>query len=229
MAEFTRAIQQQDTVVTVSDTSRIQGGSVGDTLNIDTVIKLTSPEAETVTLVLPTITGDPQKAYLRTIGEVDNRQEFESPIDLEQFDAMTDEQRKKLEEQINALKQQWDLIKEEANQVALSTIDLVAGSQELKFFMQKEIIPSTTPEGEIFEFSFIAPQSNFSVTQGQFNMSVIIILPRGATIYGEPLAISPEGIPAPVLEYNSKIAGVGRHVIQYSMQYDPIFTIRYKY
>jgi hypothetical protein len=160
---------------------------------------------------------------------VDNRQEFESPIDLEQFDAMSDEQRKKLEDQINALKQQWDLIKEEANQVTLSTIDLIAGSQELKFFMQKEIIPAVTPEGEIFEFSFIAPQSNFSVTQGQFNMSVIIILPRGATIYGEPLAISPEGIPAPVLEYNSKIAGVGRHIIQYSMQYDPIFTIRYKY
>ncbi|PEZ71480.1 hypothetical protein CN380_26550 [Bacillus sp. AFS017274] len=41
-------------------------------------------------------------------------------------------------------------------------------------------------------FNLIAPQSNFTVTQGRFTMSVIIILPRGAQLHGEPLAISPE-------------------------------------
>ncbi|MGE7595629.1 hypothetical protein ACQKMY_20945 [Peribacillus frigoritolerans] len=229
MAEFTRAIQKQDTIVTVSDTSRIQGGHGGDTVNIDTVITLTNPEAQAITLVLPTITGDSQNAYLRTLGEVENRQEFQSPIDLEQLDAISEEKRKKLKEQIESLKQQWGVIKEEANQVVLSTINLEAGSQELKFFMQGEITPTVTSEGEIFEFSFIAPQSNFTVTQGRFTMSVIIILPRGAQLHGEPLAISPEGIPSPVLEYSAITPNVDRHILQYSMQYDPIFTIRYKY
>ncbi|MGA6840609.1 hypothetical protein [Priestia megaterium] len=229
MSEFTRAIQKQDTVVTVSDTSRIPGGNTGDIVNVDTVITLTNPEAQEITLVLPTITGDPEKAYLRTIGEVENRQEFQSPVDLEQLDAMPEEQRKKLEEKIDILRQQWNLTKEEANKVALSTINLEAGSQELKFFMQKEITPTVTSEGETFEFSFIAPQSNFSVNQGRFTMSVIIILPKGASLYGDPVSISPEGIPAPVLESSNKTPNVDRHILQYSMQYDPIFTIRYRY
>ncbi|MFD6210357.1 MULTISPECIES: hypothetical protein [unclassified Peribacillus] len=60
-------------------------------------------------------------------------------------------------------------------------------------------------------------------------MSVIIILPIGAQLHGETLAISPEGIPSPVLEYSDKTPNVDRHILQYSMQYDPIFTIRYKY
>ncbi|MHC0036903.1 hypothetical protein [Pseudoneobacillus sp. C159] len=229
MSEFTRAIQKQDTIVTINDTSRIQGGNVGDIVNIDTVINLTNPETQDITLVLPIITGDPQRAYLRTLSEIENRQEFQSPVDLEQLDTIPEEQRRQLEEKIEALRQQWNLAKEEANMVAPSTIKLEAGSQELKFFMQKEITPTVTSEGEIFEFSFIAPQSNFRVTEGRFTMSVIIILPRGASLYGEPSAISPEGVPSPVLEYSGKTQNVERHILQYSMQYDPIFTIRYKY
>jgi hypothetical protein len=230
MVEFTRAIQKQDTVVTVSDTSRIQGGNAGDIVNIDTVISLNSPEPQEITLVLPTITGDSQKAYLRTLGEVENRQEFQSPVDLEQLEVMPEEQRKKLEVKIETLRQQFNEFKEEANKVSLSTIKIDAGSQELKFFMQKEITPITSPEGEqIFELSFIAPQSNFNVNQGRFDMTVIVILPKGASLYGEPVAISPDGIPQPKLEYTGKTDNINRHILQYSMQYDPIFTIRYKY
>jgi hypothetical protein len=230
MVEFTRAIQKQDTVVTVNDTSRIQGGTAGDIVNVDTVISLISPEPQEITLVLPTITGDMQKAYLRTLGEVENRQEFQSPVDLEQLEVMPEEQRKILEQKIEALRQQWDETHDDANKVSLSTIKIEAGSQELKFFMQKEIKPITTPEGEpIFELSFVAPQSNFSVNQGRFDMTVIIILPKGASLYGEPITVSPEGIPQPLLEYTGKTERINRHILQYSMQYDPIFTIRYKY
>lgn len=230
MAEFNRGIQKQDTIVTISDTSRIAGGNAGDIVNIDTVINLTTPESQDITLVLPIITGNPEKAYLRTLNEVENRQEFQSPVDLEQLDTLPEEQRRKLEEKIEILRQQWNLTKEEAGKVAASTIKLDAGSQELKFFLQKEISPTVTPEGEeIFELSFIAPQSNFSVNEGRFTMTVVIILPRGASLHGEPVAISPEGIPTPVLEYSGITQNIERHILQYSMQYDPIFTIRYKY
>lgn len=231
MAEFTRGIQKQDTVVTVSDTSRITGGSTGDIVNIDTVISLIAPEQQEITLVLPTITGDAQQAYLRTLGEIDNKQVFQSPVDLEQLQVISEEQRKNLQQQIEAVNQQWNIIKEEANKVALSTIKLEAGSQELKFFMQKEIMPTTANPGEppIFELSFIAPQSNFTVNQGRVNMSVIIILPKGATLVGEPVVVSPPGVPVPTLASNKKENGVDRQILQYYMQHDPVFTIRYRY
>lgn len=58
--------------------------------------------------------------------------------------------------------------------------------------MQKEITPTATPEGDIFEFSFIYSRNNFSFNQRRSTMSVIIILPRGAQLHGKPLAISPE-------------------------------------
>lgn len=222
MAEFVRAINKQDTVVTISDTSRIQGGNVGDTVSIDTVISLNSPEPQEITLVLPSISGDSQKAYLRTLQEIENRQEFQSPVDLEQLDAMTEEQRKEIEGLIAANKEQWELIKEKTNQVSLNTVNLEAGSQELKFFLQKEI----NPRDGIYELSFIAPQSNFSVNQSPFTMSVIIILPRDAKLISQEV-VSPDGLPS--AELRSSDTQVNRHILQYWMQYDPIFTIRYQY
>ena len=48
----------------------------GDLVNIDTVVHLTNPEPQEITLVLPSISGDPQKAYIRTMDEVENRQDF---------------------------------------------------------------------------------------------------------------------------------------------------------
>lgn len=231
MAEYSRGIQKQDTVVTISDTSKITGGNKGDTVYMDTVISLVSPEQQEITLVLPTITGDAQKAYLRTLGEVENKQEFQSPVDLEQLDSMPEETRKTLEQQIETLRQQWNKTKEEANKVTLSTIKIEPGSQELKFFMQKEIIPITTNAGEppIFELSFIAPQSNFNVTQGRVEVTVIIILPKGATLVGDPVVVSPPGVQQPTLVSNEKKDGVNRQILQYFMQHDPVFTIRYQY
>jgi hypothetical protein len=228
MTEFSRAISRQDTVVTVSDTSRIRGGKVGDFVNIDTVISLSSPEPKEITLVLPTITNNPQHAYLRTFKELENRQEFQSPVDPERLASLPQEERVILEKRVEAIRKEWNLAKEEAEKFPVSTINLDSGTQELKFFMQQEINPIKNDEGEIFELSFVAPQSNFNVTQGRFTMSVIIILPKGASLHGQPEAINPNGV-QPVLEYNDKTANIDRQILQYSMQYDPIFTIRYKY
>lgn len=224
MTNYIRAIQKQDTVVTINDTSRIAGGKVGDIVNIDTIVHLTNPEAQEITLVLPSVTGDPQKAYIRTVDEVENRQEFQSPIDPEQLDAMSDEDRKAFEEAIEASRAQWESIKERANQVSLTKMQLEAGSQELKFFLQKEITPN--PAEGIFELTFIAPFSNFQINQGQFTMSLVVVLPRGAQLIDQAVH-NPQGGPLPELRDSEN--RVGRHILQYWMQHDPIFTIRYKY
>jgi hypothetical protein len=222
---FTRTIQKQDTIVTVNGTSRIAGGFEGDLVNIDTVIHLTNPEAQEITLVLPSITADPQRAYIRTMDELENRQEFQSPVDPELLDSMPDEERKALEEAIAANKAQWDALKSQADNVSvsLSKLKLEPGSQELKFFLQKEIKPNA--EG-FYELSFIAPLSNFEVTQGQFTMSLIVILPRDAQ-FVEQVVTNPQGGPLPELRSNDN--HVSRQILQYWMQHDPIFTIRYRY
>jgi hypothetical protein len=111
---------------------------------------LNTVETQEITLVLPIITGDPQRAYLRTLSEVENREEFQSPVDLEQLDSFPEEQRKQQEEKIEALRHQWNLAKEQENKVVPSTIILEAGSQELKFFIRKEDTPTSTSEGEVF-------------------------------------------------------------------------------
>jgi hypothetical protein len=221
---YARAIQKQDTIVTVSGTSRIAGGVEGDLVNIDTVIHLTNPEAQEITLVLPSVTADPQKAYIRTMEEVENRQEFQSPVDPEQLGSMNETERKALEEAIAANKAQWEQIQSQANNVSFSTIKLDAGSQELKFFLQTEIKPN--PESGLYELTFIAPLSNFEVSQGQFTMSLIVILPRDAQFVDQVVS-NPQGGPLPELRSNEK--QVNRQVLQYWMQHDPIFTIRYRY
>jgi hypothetical protein len=224
MSTFERAILKQDTVVSISGTSQIAGGKTGDLVNIDTVVHLTNPEPQEITLVLPSISGDPQKAYIRTMDEVENRQDFSSPIDPELLSSMSEEDRKAFEESIAANKAQWEAIKEKANGVALTKMQLEAGSQELKFFLQKEISPN--PESGLYELTFVAPFSNFQVNQGQFTMSLIIILPRDAQLV-EQSVINPQGGPLPELRSNDN--HVNRQILQYWMQYDPIFTIKYRY
>ncbi|WML27334.1 hypothetical protein [Neobacillus sp. OS1-33] len=224
MSTFERAILKQDTVVSISGTSQIAGGKTGDLVNIDTVVHLTNPEPQEITLVLPSISGDPQKAYIRTMDEVENRQDFSSPIDPELLSSMREEDRKAFEESIAANKAQWEAIKEKANGVALTKMQLEAGSQELKFFLQKEISPN--PESGLYELTFVAPFSNFQVNQGQFTMSLIIILPRDAQLV-EQSVINPQGGPLPELRSNDN--HVNRQILQYWMQYDPIFTIKYRY
>lgn len=224
MSTFERAILKQDTIVSISGTSQIAGGKTGDLVNIDTVVHLTNPEAQEITLVLPTISGDPQKAYIRTMDEIENRQEFSSPVDPELLANMSEEERKSFEDSIAANKAQWDAIKEKASGVALTKMQLEAGSQELKFFLQKEITPN--PENGLYELTFIAPFSNFQVNQGQFTMSLVIILPRDAQLV-EQSVINPQGGPIPELRKSENL--VNRHILQYWMQYDPIFTIKYRY
>ena len=224
MSTFERAILKQDTVVSISGTSQIAGGKTGDLVNIDTVVHLTNPEPQEITLVLPSISGDPQKAFIRTMDEVENRQDFSSPVDPELLSSMSEEDRKAFEESIAANKAQWEAIKEKANGVALTKMQLEAGSQELKFFLQKEISPN--PESGLYELTFVAPFSNFQVNQGQFTMSLIIILPRNAQLV-EQSVINPQGGPLPELRSNDN--HVNRQILQYWMQYDPIFTIKYRY
>ncbi|OHR73700.1 hypothetical protein HMPREF3291_18420 [Bacillus sp. HMSC76G11] len=223
MADYSRGILSQDTIVTVTNTSRIQGGIEGDFLSIDTVINLSVPEPQEITLLLPNITGDPQRAYLRTLGEVENRQEFQSPFDQEQLDLLTDEMRKELLEEEEQLKAKFEILRNKAQEVRPANITIDAGSQEIKFFLQKEIKAIGTDE---YEFSFVAPLCNFSVNQGPFQMSVMILLPKGATLLSTQ-AISPEGVPDPVLVFDQRTPD--RNILQYHMQYDPIFTVRYRY
>jgi hypothetical protein len=224
MSTFERAILKQDTVVSISGTSQIAGGKTGDLVNIDTVVHLTNPEPQEISLVLPSISGDPQKAYIRTMDEVENRQDFSSPVDPELLSSMSEEDRKAFEESIAANKAQWEAIKERTNGVALTKMQLEAGSQELKFFLQKEISPN--PESGLYELTFVAPFSNFQVNQGLFTMSLIIILPRDAQLV-EQSVINPQGGPLPELRSNDN--RVNRQILQYWMQYDPIFTIKYRY
>jgi hypothetical protein len=225
---FERSIIKQDMVVNILDTSRIPGGTNADTVNIDTVVHLRTAEPTEITLVLPQVTGEPEKAYIRLLDEVENRQEFSSPFDPEQLDAMPEEERNKYLLLEQELRQKWDALKEEASQIKLSTLKLNQGDQELKFFLHKELYSG---EGEIFELKFIAPFSNFTINDGQFTMSLVINLPREATLLSKE-AINPLGGPQPELKFeipHNVSNGVGRHIIGYWMQYDPIFTIRYKY
>jgi hypothetical protein len=156
--------------------------------------------------------------------EVENRQDFSSPVDPELLSSMSEDERKAFEESIAANKAQWEAIKEKANGVALTKMQLEAGSQELKFFLQKEISPNS--ESGLYELTFVAPFSNFQVNQGQFTMSLIIILPRDAQLV-EQSVINPQGGPLPELRSNDN--HVNRQILQYWMQYDPIFTIKYRY
>jgi hypothetical protein len=64
---------------------------------------------------------------------------------------MPAEQRKKYEKLVDDSKKKWELIREEANQISFSTIKLEAGSEELKFFPQKEI-NTVTALISFFEF-----------------------------------------------------------------------------
>jgi hypothetical protein len=225
---FERSVIKQDMVVNILDTSRIPGGSTADTVNIDTVVHLRTPEPTEITLVLPQVSGDLERAYIRLLDEVENRQEFSSPFDPEQLDAMSDAEREKFRMIEEDFRQRWEAYKAEANQVALSTLKLNQGDQELKFFMHKELTPI---EGDVYELKFIAPFSNFSTNDGQFTMSLIINLPRGASLISKE-AVNPLGGVQPELRFEinpNDSNGVGRHIIGYWMQHDPIFTIRYHY
>jgi hypothetical protein len=110
-----------------------------------------------------------------------------------------------------------------ASAFSVSKLKLKPGDQGLKFFLQKEI--TQNPDGA-YELSFIAPLSNFQL-QGRFTMSLVVILPRDAQLVGEPIVVNPTGGPNP--EYLGATNAVGRYILQWRMQYDPIFTIRYRY
>jgi hypothetical protein len=222
---FNRSILKQDSVVTINGTSQIPGGSDADTVNIDTVMHLRTAEPEEITVVLPQVTGDPNRAYIRLMDEVENRQDFVSPVDPEQLEQMDDEQREKLLAAIEASRAQWEAVKQAAGEVKLSTLQLKAGDQELKFFMHKDLKPNA--EG-IYELQFIAPFSNFKIDDGQFTMSLTIILPRGAQLVSYN-AVNPQGGPQPELRHTVDASLIGRHMLLYWMQYDPIFTIQYRY
>lgn len=224
---FERSILKQDMVVNIMDTSRIPGGSSADTVNIDTVIHLRSPEPTEITLVLPQVTSDPETAYIRLLKEVENHQEFSSPFDPEQLAAMPEDLRKKYQQIEEERRKEFERLKEEANKVKFSTIQLNKGDQELKFFMHKEI----NPVDNLYELKFIAPLSNFKTTEGQFTMSLLINLPRGATLVSKEVE-NPTGGPQPQLKLDvapNAANGINRHLLGYWMQYDPIFTIRYRY
>lgn len=225
---FERSIIKQDMVVNILDTSRIPGGSTADIVNIDTVVHLRTAEPTEITLVLPQVTGEPEHAYIRLLDEVENRQDFSSPFDPEQLAAMPEGDREKFKVIEEELRQRWEAVKEEASHVKLSTLKLNQGDQELKFFLHKELTPV---DGNIYELKFIAPFSNFTTNDGQFTMSLLINLPRGATLISKE-AVNPQGGPQPELRFEilpNASNGIGRHVIAYWMQYDPIFTIRYQY
>ncbi|KEZ47173.1 hypothetical protein [Metabacillus indicus] len=225
---YERSILKQDMVVNILDTSRIPGGSTADIVNIDTVVHLRTAEPTDITLVLPQVSGDPEHAYIRLLDEVDNRQDFSPPIDPEQLSAMPENERDKFKLNVEELRQRWEALKEEASHVKLSTLKLNQGDQELKFFLHKELSPV---EGDIYELKFVAPFSNFTTNDGQFTMSLLINLPRGANLISKE-AYNPQGGAQPELRFEilpNASNGIGRHVIAYWMQYDPIFTIRYQY
>ncbi|WP_043929795.1 hypothetical protein [Bacillus sp. EB01] len=227
---FERSILKQDMVVNILDTSRIPGGTNADVVNIDTVVHLRTPEPTQITLFLPQVSGDPEQSYIRLLEEVENRQEFSSPFDPEQLDAMPEEEREKFKLVEAQFREHWEAMKEEASKVKLSSLDLQPGDQELKFFLHKELSP--LPENpNTYELKFIAPFSNFTTNDGLFTMSLIINLPRGATLLSQE-AINPQGGPHPELRFQlepNASNGIGRHVLGYWMQHDPIFTVRYSY
>lgn len=221
---YQRMIANQDTVVTINGLSRIDGGELSDIVNIDTVTKLASQEEQEITLVLPAITGDPQRAYIRTLDEVEVRTDFQSPLPtaFEEAD-MPEEQREALKAAIEAHKAQWENIIGLARNVQLTKVQLKQGDQELKFFLQKKLRPN---ENGIYELQFIAPFSNMT-PQGGFEMSLVIILPRGAVPVGQPEVVVPPGMSAPELRGDGNRCG--RHIYEYYMRHDPIFTVRYHY
>ncbi|MCR2807713.1 hypothetical protein [Paenibacillus soyae] len=221
---FNSFISRQDTVVTINGTSRVSGGETGDIVNIDTVTTLTQPPGQALTLVLPAITNDPQRAYIRTLDELDNKAVFQSPISTALLDAdMDDAQRTALEAAIAANEAQWEQIQVMASSIQVTKIDLGANDQELKFFLHKTLQPD---ESGIYTISFIAPFSNLTPANG-FEMSLVIILPHGARPVGDPEVSNPTGGPLP--ELRSSGDRVGRHIFEYYMRQDPIFTVRYTY
>jgi hypothetical protein len=221
---FQRSILSQDTVVTINGLSRINGGSDADIVNIDTVTTLLNPEGQEITLVLPSVTDDPQKAYIRTLDELENKSVFQPPVPTALIDSdMPEDQRKLLEEAIAANKEQWEKIREMSASVQLTKIQLKPNDQELKFFLHKSLLPDANG---IYELSFIAPFSNMQ-PEGRFTMSLVIILPRDAKPVGLPEVMNPTGGPLPELRDNA--SRCGRHIFQYWMQQDPIFKVRYQY
>lgn len=221
---FSQSIIRQDTVVTINGTSQVSGGDTGDIVNIDTVTTLASTPGQAVTLVLPAITDDPQKAYIRTLDELENKSVFQAPISTELLNAdMDDEQRAALEAAIAANQDQWNHIRDMAANIQLTKIELGPNDQELKFFLHKVL----KPDGNgIFTLSFIAPLSNLQPQNG-FQMSLVIILPHGAVPVGDPIVTNPTGGPLPELRASAN--HVGRHIYEYAMQQDPIFTLQYQY
>lgn len=221
---FEQAITRQDTVVTINGTSQIHGGEVGDIVNIDTVTSLAQAVGQAVTLVLPAITNEPQRAYIRTLEELDNKAVFQSPISMALLDAdMNEEQRAALEAAIAANEEQWSKIRDMAAAIQVTKIDLGPEDLELKFFLHKTLRPD---ENGIYTLSFIAPFSNLKPING-FQMSLVIILPPGAQPFGEPEVSNPTGGALPELRNSSNHAG--RHIYEFFMQQDPIFTVRYRY
>jgi hypothetical protein len=112
---FNQSIIRQDTIITINGTSRIVGGLTADIVNIDTVTTLTNPTGQALTLVLPAVTGDPQKAYIRTLDELENKSVFQDPIPAELLDAdIPEDQRAQLQQAIAANQEQWNKIREMA-------------------------------------------------------------------------------------------------------------------
>jgi hypothetical protein len=221
---FNQTINRQDTVVTINGTSRVNGGETGDIVNIDTVTTLTQAPGQAITLVLPAITNDPQRAYIRTLDELDNKSVFQPPITTSLLDAdMDDAQRTALEAAIKVNEAQWLHIKEMAEAIQVTKIELGENDQELKFFLHKTLQPD---DNGIYSLSFIAPFSNLTPVNG-FEMSLVIILPHGARPVCDPEVSNPTGGPLPELRNSGD--RVGRYIYEYYMRQDPIFTVRYTY
>jgi hypothetical protein len=220
--QFTRTIHRQDTVVTVNGLSRIPGGQATDVANFDTVIHLSNPEAQELNLILPSVTNDPQTAYIRLMEDIHSKKEFNSPVSKEELEQMPEEVQKMLAEVIEEKKKEWEKVQTLASSFSVNKVKLKQGDQELKFFLQKEF--TQNPNDGTFELSFIAPLSNFQLQGG---MSLIVVLPVGAQLVGEPVVTNPTGGPTP--QYHGMTNTVGRPILQWTMQYDPIFTIKYRY
>ncbi|WP_191567360.1 hypothetical protein [Metabacillus idriensis] len=101
---------------------------------------------------------------------------FQSPYDPGYLSLLPEEKRNELLEKEKIMQAEFEKEQKELQSIQLASIPLEAGSQELKFFLQKEIQPI---DGNEFEFSFVAPLCNFSMSQGSSEMSVMVVLPKG--------------------------------------------------
>jgi|GEM_PF-6058152 len=217
--EFQRQIVSQDIVVSINRTSQIAGGLATDLMSIDSVIQMSSGEAQDIVLAYPSDEADPQQAYLRVLGDVETRLPFQPPVPLEQ---LSDDLRTALTPFVEEERQRWDNLQRLISSLSVNRINLKAGDTELKFFRQKQI--TAAPDGA-FRATFMAPFAGLHL-QGGGSMSLVVLLPRGAQLIGVQVDATPDGISAPQPLVSASENRVTLHCF---LHYDPMFTITYKY